>query len=402
MKRVVLGLLLVVLLTLVGAEPLSSALSRPPTVRWQAPAEVAAGLPFTVTLEADQNVHFAVRYAGQEQQQEGRETALSFVGEVGQQRVDIVVTDARAAQYQMSTSTYGLPEVVPLLQAPREVFPGQAFMARVQVPPALVSATDVVVDVVLADTRQTLSLYDVTGDSAWANHVTADASLLALGSVPLGTASGEVVLEVTVRDNLGRQSVRQYPLEVLADERPLETLNIPTELLPQASSDNRAFEEAALRELSISNSPTPLWQTPFILPTEGTPTSLFGDWRRYSSEDAPRYHTGHDIAALVGTPVLAANNGVVVLAGDFPIRGGLVVIDHGANIFSHYAHLEGFDVREGDTVAQGDVIGRVGSTGMSTGPHLHWEMRIGTQPTAPLAWVGQMLPPSQTQALASN
>jgi murein DD-endopeptidase MepM/ murein hydrolase activator NlpD len=401
MKRVLMGLLLAVLLTLVGAEPLNNALRRPPTVRWQAPAEVAAGLPFTVTLEADQNVHFAVRYASQEQQQEGREAELSFVGDVGQQRLDIVVTDARAAQYQMSTPTYGLPEVVPLLQVPREVLPGQAFMARVQVPSALVSASDVVVTVSLEGERQPLPLYDVASDPAWSNHV-AGASLLALGSVPLGTPAGEVSLDITVRDSFGRQTVRRYPLTVLPDERPLETLNIPAELLPQASSDNRTFEEAALREVSVSNSPTPLWQAPFILPTEGEPTSLFGDWRRYSSEDAPRYHTGHDIAALVGTSVLATNDGVVVLAGDFPIRGGLVVIDHGANVFSHYAHLEGYDVREGDTVSQGEVIGRVGSTGMSTGPHLHWEMRIGDQPTSPLEWVGQMLPPSQTPALASN
>ena len=402
MKRVLMGLLLAVLLTLVGAEPLGNALRRPPTVRWQAPAEVAAGLPFMVTLEADQNVHYAVRYAGQEQQQEGRDAVLSFVAEVGQQRVDIVVTDARAQRHQMSTPTYGLPQVVPLLQAPREVVPGQAFMARVQVPPALVSAADVAVSVSLEGERQTLPLYDVANDPAWANHVDAQASLLALGSVPLGTPPSEVTLDITVRDSFGRQTVRRHLLTVLPDERPLETLDIPAELLPQASSDNRALEEAALREVSISNSPTPLWQTPFILPTEGEPTSLFGDWRRYSSEDAPRYHTGHDIAALLGTPVLAANDGVVVLAGDFPIRGGLVVIDHGANVFSHYAHLEGFDVREGDTVSQGEVIGRVGSTGISTGPHLHWEMRIGNQPTAPLEWVRQMLPPSQTPALARN
>lgn len=402
MKRVIMGLLLAVLLTLVGAEPLSSALRRPPTVRWQAPAEVAAGVPFTVTLEADQNVHFAVRYAAQEQQQQGRDARLTFVGEVGQQRVDIIVTDARAERYQMSTRAYGLPEVVPLWQAPRQVRPGQAFMVRLQVPPALVSATDVAIGLEANGERQPLPLYDVA-TSAWMNHVDADASLMALGSVPLGTPAGEVALELSVRDNFGRQTVRQYPLLVLPDERPLETLNIPAELLPQASSDNRAFEEAALASVVTSSSPTPLWQQPFIVPTEGEPTSLFGDWRRYSSEDAARYHTGHDIGAPLGTPVLATNDGVVVLVGDFPIRGGLVVIDHGANVFSHYAHLEGYDVLEGETVTQGQVIGRVGSTGMSTGPHLHWEMRIGNQPTAPLEWLGQMLPPSQMrQTLASN
>jgi len=402
MKRLLMGVLLVGLIAFLGVEPLANALRRPPTVRWQAPAEVAAGVPFTVVLEADQNVHYAVRYAGQERQQEGREVALSFVGEVGQQQVDIVVTDARAQRHQMSTPTYGLPGVVPLLQAPREVLPGQAFMARVQVPSALVTAADVTVSIALADEPQTLLLYDVADDPAWQNHIDANASLVALGSVPLGTPAGEVTLDITVRDRFGRQTVRRHPLTVLPDERPLETLSIPAELLPQASSDNRAFEEATLLDVAGSGSARPLWQAPFILPVEGEPTSLFGDWRRYSSENTPRYHTGHDIAALVGTPVLAANDGVVVLTGDFPIRGGLVVIDHGASVFSHYAHLEGYDVREGDVVSQGDVIARVGSTGMSTGPHLHWEMRIGNQPTAPLEWVGQMLPSSQMQALASN
>ncbi|MEM6430724.1 MAG: M23 family metallopeptidase, partial [Deinococcota bacterium] len=223
----------------------------------------------------------------------------------------------------------------------------------------------------------------------------------ALGRIPLGTPAGNFDITIELEDVFGRRSQHQHSLTVLADERPLETLNIPDDLLPRATETNRMLETTVIAEAvaASGSTQTPLWTEPFMMPLEGDGTSLFGDLRRYSPNHPEAFHTGHDIAAASGTPVVATNDGIVVTAEVLPLRGGLVTLDHGANVFSHYAHLEAFDVRVGEQVTRGQVIGQVGSTGMSTGPHLHWEMRLGTLPTAPLDWVGQMFPPSEASRL---
>ncbi|MEX2500969.1 MAG: M23 family metallopeptidase, partial [Trueperaceae bacterium] len=104
------------------------------------------------------------------------------------------------------------------------------------------------------------------------------------------------------------------------------------------------------------------------------------------------FHLGEVIAADTGTPIRASNDGLVVIADVFGIAGGMTVLDHGAGLTSRYYHQSRIDVQEGQIVRRGDVIGAVGSTGLSTGPHLHWEMRVDDVPTDPLAWVGRVRP----------
>jgi septal ring factor EnvC (AmiA/AmiB activator) len=110
----------------------------------------------------------------------------------------------------------------------------------------------------------------------------------------------------------------------------------------------------------------------------------------------PHFHTGVDIAYNQGTPILAADDGVVVAADSSVLNGQLVgygnyiIIAHRNNFFSLYGHLLGFQVKAGDSVHQGQLIGYEGSTGNSTGPHVHFEYRYGGQPTNPLPY----LPPN--------
>jgi len=113
----------------------------------------------------------------------------------------------------------------------------------------------------------------------------------------------------------------------------------------------------------------------FIQPTEGRISSRFGGQRVYNGE--PRTpHYGVDIAAPTGTPVLAPAGGIVRLADeDMYFEGGLIFIDHGQGFNSAYLHLSDVLVEEGDLVEQGQLIGHVGSTGRSTGPHLCWRIR---------------------------
>jgi murein DD-endopeptidase MepM/ murein hydrolase activator NlpD len=101
------------------------------------------------------------------------------------------------------------------------------------------------------------------------------------------------------------------------------------------------------------------------------------------------FHTGLDFAAPAGTPVYAARSGRVVSAGwDSGGYGLLVVVDHGGGVTSRYAHLSVLGVTAGTRVATGTLIGRVGATGRATGPHLHFEVRLGDAATDPLRTLG--------------
>ena len=116
-------------------------------------------------------------------------------------------------------------------------------------------------------------------------------------------------------------------------------------------------------------------------------TSPFGSRRTYGSSGELSFHAGEDFAANPGTPVLAPASGNVVLAEPLFVRGNAVVLDHGHGVFTGYWHLSVIDVKPGDQVVAGQKLGEVGSTGMSTGAHLHWELRIAGVPVDPLPWL---------------
>lgn len=127
--------------------------------------------------------------------------------------------------------------------------------------------------------------------------------------------------------------------------------------------------------------------TPSTWPVEGRLTDGFGDRRNpfggYSSE----FHAGQDIATLFGTPVTATANGVVTFIGFQNGYGQLVVIDHGGGLTTRYGHLSHIDTEVGQNITRGDLVGRVGSSGRSTGPHLHYEIRINDEPVDPRSYL---------------
>lgn len=116
------------------------------------------------------------------------------------------------------------------------------------------------------------------------------------------------------------------------------------------------------------------WESGYALPVVGRVSSPFG-WRNIAV-NGNRFHGGVDIAAPTGTSVKAARSGRVTRAGWWGSYGYVVVLDHGDDTETRYAHLSSYEVTAGDEVRQGDVIGSVGSTGASTGPHLHFEIRL--------------------------
>jgi murein DD-endopeptidase MepM/ murein hydrolase activator NlpD len=132
---------------------------------------------------------------------------------------------------------------------------------------------------------------------------------------------------------------------------------------------------------------------PSIWPVVGTLRSGVGIRNNPFGGSSLEYHKGQDISAPMGTPINATADGVVVVAGWVRGYGNGIYIDHGNGISTRYGHLSRIDVVVGQTVKQGQHLGLVGSTGRSTGPHLHYEVRINGEPTSPINYL-PALPPT--------
>ena len=136
--------------------------------------------------------------------------------------------------------------------------------------------------------------------------------------------------------------------------------------------------ESVLRERSY---------TPTVWPVVGKLESGFGGRRNPFGGSSYEFHSGQDIEAAWGDPVVAGASGLVTFVGWQNGYGQLVVVDHGGGLTTRYGHLSHIDVVQGQTVVGSQFIGRVGSTGRSTGPHLHYEVRINDEPVNPLQYL---------------
>jgi murein DD-endopeptidase MepM/ murein hydrolase activator NlpD len=161
-----------------------------------------------------------------------------------------------------------------------------------------------------------------------------------------------------------------------------------------AAIDQQARDEERARLRELWANVTPLrWTTAFQTPiTDFLEVSAnYGARRSYNGGPYLTYHEGVDFSAYAGTPVYAPAAGAVVLAEQLYVRGGAVIIDHGLGIFSGYYHLSAVHTQVGQEVAAGDLLGEVGTTGLSTGNHLHWDMLINSIWVDAAAWQQQEL-----------
>ena len=196
------------------------------------------------------------------------------------------------------------------------------------------------------------------------------------GTVVFGVgrdATGPLLVAVQRPDG----SSEQVRIAVNARDWPLQRVNgVPPKTVdpPRAVAERIREEQARVAEARLRDDPRTDFARPFLRPVEGRVSGRFGRARIYNGKPGSP-HSGMDIAAPTGTPVRAPAAGIVTFADpDLYLTGGTVLVDHGHGISSNFLHLSRIDVAVGDRVEQGQVIAAVGSTGRSTGPHLHWGM----------------------------
>jgi len=189
--------------------------------------------------------------------------------------------------------------------------------------------------------------------------------------VALSTASGDTVLTATVRR--------------LAKAYPEQHLDVARRFTDMSAADlaRHEREKAAVAAVLCAWTPARAWRYPLARPLPGAVTSAFG-LRRFFNGEPKLPHAGVDLRGKTGTPVRTCAAGRVVLAGDHFFAGGSVYVDHGQGLVSMYFHLSEILVVEGQELARGEVLGRVGETGRVTGPHLHWGLAVQGQLVDPL------------------
>lgn len=210
----------------------------------------------------------------------------------------------------------------------------------------------------------------------------------ALLGIPLDTLPGDLQISVFFGSPPGpavssvAATIKNVPIQLKNYPEQRLTIKNKRQVDPSAEDIERIDREKAHTEkIKQSFSATPP-QTDFVRPAEGRLSSRFG-LRRFFNNQPRNPHNGLDFAAPTGAPVRAPAAGVVVDTGDYFFNGNSIFIDHGQGLISIYMHLSRIDVRRGQTVKAGEILGGVGATGRSTGPHLHWSVFLNNTAVDP-------------------
>lgn len=180
-------------------------------------------------------------------------------------------------------------------------------------------------------------------------------------------------------------------VQLLANDAPHEDIILDSDgETPDPVAVERDHAVRFLEHVAVSGPPR--WREAWRLPVIGEPSGAFGARRSYDGQPSDQWHHGHDIAAQHGDPITAPAPARVVWTGDLVLHGMGVILDHGAGVYSGYWHMSQIGVRVGFDVTPGDWLGNIGTTGLSTGPHLHWEVIVRGVDVDPLQWVGQRVP----------
>jgi murein DD-endopeptidase MepM/ murein hydrolase activator NlpD len=238
---------------------------------------------------------------------------------------------------------------------------------------------------------------------------------VAFGAAPAGTASltlgGETVpvardgcfilgfdrdapAALLLEARLADGSVVKRELAILPHAWAIQRVDVPK----RPGVTNAEFEKLRAPEVvrivaaRAVNAESDGWRQPFAWPAKGRISGVFGSQRIYRGDEPGAYHSGVDIAGGAGAPVTAPADGVVVLAAakPFTLEGNLLIVDHGMGLNSAFLHLSRIDVKAGDRVRKGQLLGAIGATGRATGPHLHWALKWRAARIDPMALTGPM------------
>jgi murein DD-endopeptidase MepM/ murein hydrolase activator NlpD len=208
--------------------------------------------------------------------------------------------------------------------------------------------------------------------------------------VDLEKAPGEYELKLTGQTAGGEKMSCSVMVRIRKGQFATEKLQVGKQFVePSPEQIKRADEERQkLRDIFDRVTPERLWDGKFRIPLDGVTTgSNFGK-RRILNGNPGSPHGGMDLPGTTGTPVHAAQRGRVALAEELFFSGNTVVVDHGLGIYTFYGHLSEIDVKVGDALEAGAVLGKVGATGRVTGPHLHWGLTVERARVNPLLIVG--------------
>jgi murein DD-endopeptidase MepM/ murein hydrolase activator NlpD len=216
-----------------------------------------------------------------------------------------------------------------------------------------------------------------------------DGFMWAVVGLPPDAPLGTHILSITLEDG----SSFEEPIEVVDAGYPVEYITLSGETSSLLTPENAAIEREKVQAAYAVFSSERLWSGAFIFPVDTYITSVYGEARSYNGGPVGSHHKGIDFGALEGTPIRAANSGRVILAEFLPLSGNSVIIDHGLGVMTFYAHMVRIDVALDQFVQTGDVLGGVGTTGISTGNHLHWGVLVRGVPVNPHQWTWAELGP---------
>ena len=231
-------------------------------------------------------------------------------------------------------------------------------------------------------------------------------------SLPVEARQGRITIKVTARDQAGNESSVALPSLIrnkkFRSDKMTLSENFLQQKMPEFQSHNTVLQgktpletftyvnskmrednDSTIREICKTSNPRQLWEGAFLRMENAAPMALFGDKRKYQYQGkvvGESIHMGVDLASTANAPVAAANHGIVAYAGYLGIYGNFVIIDHGFGFFTLYGHLNSIDVKKGQGVRKGDVMGNTGSSGLAGGDHLHFGMLVGGQFVNPQEW----------------
>ncbi len=214
--------------------------------------------------------------------------------------------------------------------------------------------------------------------------------LQAVIGIPLSVKAGTQSLQLTNAD--GSSKSVNFDVSPFAYEEQRLTITNKRKVNPAPIDMERINAENARLKVVKSYRADKLLTDSFDWPLAGPVSSPFG-LRRFFNEQPRRPHGGIDIAAAEGTPIMAPADGLVVETGDYFFNGNCVFIEHGLGLQTFYAHMSRIDVKPGERVTQGQIIGAVGQTGRVTGPHLHWSVGLNGTWVNPLLVLDSDSPP---------